>query len=329
MATNEKNHHPGTPHSHSSPQGTCKHKHGNHHHNGHPHHAHHHAEAYSSLSVAFFLNLVFAIIEFFGGMVTNSIAVISDAVHDFGDAMAIGMAWLLERYSKKEANKRFSYGYRRLSTLGGLLIGTILLFSSAIIVIRAIPRLIHPEETQSEGMFALALLGLAVNGYAAFRVSRGTSINERMVMWHLLEDAFGWILVLISSIVIYFWHWYQLDAALAILLAFWIAYNVFNNLRSTLQVFLQAVPAHLELEKIESELRKIPLIKDIHHTHLWSLDGEKHIFTAHVVVDDKTSLEEIEATKKDLKKTLTHWSIYESNIEFESPNAECAEPNHE
>lgn len=315
----------------------CNHSHDNHNHHHHQHHHpnhhhghHHHLHSASqNLKVAFFLNLIFAVIEIVGGFYTNSIAILSDAVHDLGDSLAIGLAWYLEKYSHKGSDNTFSYGYRRFSTLGALIIGLILVFSSVFILVKAVPRLINPEPTGTFGMLLLAVLGIVVNGYAAFRMSKGSSLNEKMVSWHLLEDLLGWVLVLIGALVIYFFKWYQVDAALAIILAAWIIYNVFSNLRATLSVFLQASPTHLKIEQMELDIGHIPKVKGVHHSHLWSIDGEKHIYTTHVVVGSELTLKEIELVKKSIKRYLQDQGVFESNIEIESSDAECADPQHQ
>ena len=153
----------------------------------------HHHHGSDNLKTAFFLNLVFTIIEVIGGIYTNSIAILSDALHDAGDCVSLGASWYLQKKSKDEANPRFTYGYERLSVLGALLTGTVLLVGMIVILFRAIPRLADPEPVQATGMIALAILGIAVNGFAAWRASRGSSMNETVVSWHLLEDVLGWL----------------------------------------------------------------------------------------------------------------------------------------
>ena len=300
---------------------------GSHHH----HHDHHHSHdegKIQRLSLAFFLNFTFAIIELFGGFYTNSVAILSDALHDFGDCIAILFAILLEKWSDKKSDQKYSYGYRRYSPMAALCTGVILIFGSIFIVIEAIPRLINPVETNAGGMVIFALLGVCVNGFAAFRVSKGSSLNERMVMWHLLEDVMGWVLVLISGLVMMYWKIPQLDAALACILAIWIVYNVFRNLKEGLQIFLQASPEQVDQKKLIAKIQAIPHVKEVHHFHIWSLDGEKHVFTTHLVLADHVNHQEIDAVKEAAKKIAAAFHIMESTIEIEFQSTQCVDPQH-
>ncbi|HRO67142.1 MAG TPA: cation diffusion facilitator family transporter, partial [Pseudobdellovibrionaceae bacterium] len=192
---------------------------GHHHHHGH-HHSHEEGSgALGRLGLAFGLNLSFAFIELFGGYWTHSIAIMTDALHDFGDAFAIGLAFFLERLSRKAADRRYSYGYRRFSTAAALVTGFVLVAGSVYILSEAVPRLFAPQTPHATGMIALAFLGVAVNGFAAWRVSRGVSLNEKMIVWHLLEDVLGRVAVLIGAVIIQVTGWAQVDAILACLLA--------------------------------------------------------------------------------------------------------------
>lgn len=171
-----------------------------HNHNHNHSHSHSH-QIVGDLKLAFFLNLSFAILEIFGGLWTNSLAVVSDAVHDLGDSIALGLAWYLEKYSHKRGNVFFSYGYRRFSSLAALINILILFLGSLYVIFQAIPRLLHPEATNAQGMIVLAIIGIAVNGIAMLRLLKTSSLNGKVVAWHLLEDALGWVAVLIVSII--------------------------------------------------------------------------------------------------------------------------------
>lgn len=298
---------------------------------GHSHHHHHHHHGHGvikNLWLAFFLNFGFAIIELIGGLWVNSVAVLSDALHDMGDSLALLFAIIMEKVSRRQSDSKYSYGYRRYSTLSAFITGIILILGSVFILVKAVPRLLNPVQPNVEGMIFLALLGLGVNGYAAFRVSKGHSLNEKMITWHLLEDVMGWALVLISALVMKFWSIPQLDSALACILAIWIMYNVFRNLNQTLSVFLQAHPQGLETEKFLSEIRALQGVVDIHHPHFWSLDGEKHIFTTHLVLQDNVNHQEIDSIKIKVKEIARSHNIFESTIEIEFSSSLCNDPIH-
>lgn len=293
----------------------------------HSHHHHHHGTT-KRLGLVFALNLAFALIEVAGGLYSNSVAILSDALHDFGDSLALLFALVMEKISHKKSDEKYSYGYRRYSPLAALVTGVLLIFGSVFIMAQAIPRLINPVEPKADVMMVFAVFGIAVNGFAAYRISKGTSLNEKMVMWHLLEDVMGWVLVLLSSLLIYFFKIPQIDAALAIVLAGWICYNVFRNVKQALGVFLQARPEHFDENLMSSEIKQIKLVEDLHHSHVWSMDGEHHVFTTHVVLSDNVTHEQIDDIKIKIKNIAKKFHILESTIEVEFRSSACADPKH-
>ena len=152
-------------------------------------HIHKHDTAGKNLKIAFFLNVGFTILEFIGGIYVNSIAIISDALHDLGDSFSLGMAWYLNKKSKQEANNKYTFGYSRFSLLGALINSVILIAGSIYVISEALGRILEPQHSDAQGMIVFAIIGIAVNGYAAWKVSKGKSLNERVVSWHLLEDV--------------------------------------------------------------------------------------------------------------------------------------------
>ena len=213
--------------------------------NKHSHHNHH--SDIANIKLAFFLNLSFTIIEIIGGFLTNSMAILSDALHDLGDSLSLAMSWYLENYSKKGADKDFSYGYARFSLLGALINSIVLILGSVFILTKVIPRIFSPQAVSPEGMMYLAILGIIVNGIAVFKLRGGSSLNKDVVSWHLLEDVLGWIAVLIVSIILIYKDIPILDPLLSLLINIYILYNVISKLKKVLNVFLQRVPAGIEI----------------------------------------------------------------------------------
>ncbi len=285
------------------------------------HHHHHHST--KNIKVAFFLNVFFTLFEFVGGYLTNSVAIMSDALHDLGDSFSLGMAWYLERFSNKKRTNQFSYGYKRFSLLGAFINANILLIGSLFILSKAIPRLFHPEATHSQGMFWFSLFGIAVNGMAAYKTSKGGSMNERVVSLHLLEDVLGWVAVLVISIVMMFTNITFLDPLLSLLITLYILWGVFKNLKATALLFLQATPQNLSVDTIDGELKNETYIQGVHDTHIWSLDGEKHILSTHVIICKDSTKKEIESIKLKLKEKLSGMGIEHSTLEIEFEDEDC------
>lgn len=288
-------------------------------------HSHHKDESASRIAMAFFLNVGFTIIEFIGGWLTNSTAIMADAVHDLGDSLSIGSAWLLNRLGRKSADTEFTYGYRRLSLFGALINGLVLIAGSLWVLSEAIPRLANPVMPVTEGMLALAILGVTVNGIAAYRLSKGNTLNEKVLNWHLLEDVLGWVAVLIISIVLQFADWPILDPLLSVGFTLFILFNVCRNLWGTGKLFFQAVPDKALHEEIRRTLIGINGISGIHHQHLWSLDGEQHVLTAHIVVDHEGVFgpDEYCAIKQSIAMALEQYPLAHTTIEIELTEEAC------
>ncbi|MFC3680245.1 cation diffusion facilitator family transporter [Bacterioplanoides pacificum] len=289
---------------------------------GHSHH-HHHDASSSRLGWAFVLNFCFTIIEFIGGWLTNSTAIMSDAVHDLGDSLSIGSAWVLNKLGKKPATHRFSYGFRRLSLYGALINSLVLIIGSAFVLNEAIPRLFDPVMPHAEGMLGLALLGVLVNGFAAYRLSAGQTLNEKVLNWHLMEDVLGWLAVLIVSVVLMFADIPVLDPLLSVVFTLFILLNVARNFWSTLTLFAQSVPDEDMAVEIRSQLLTLPAVADIHHLHFWSLDGEHHVLTAHLVLHQPLTATEQAASKADIQQLLAPFNLEHTTIELELPQEIC------
>lgn len=297
-------------------------------HNHNHNHSHSH-QITEDIKLAFFLNLSFAILEIFGGLWTNSLAIVSDAVHDLGDSVSLGLAWYLEKYSNKKSDLAFSYGYRRLSSLAALINTTILFIGSLYVISQAIPRLLNPESTDARGMILFAILGVAVNGLAMLRLSKTSSLNARVVAWHLLEDALGWVAVLIVSVALLFTDFYILDPILSISIAVYILYRAIANLRQTLLLFLQAVPDNIDLHQLETSIIALDKVSSLHHTHVWSLDGEHHVLTTHVVIENDANRKEILGIKGAIQHLGEDLNLEHITVEIEYLDEYCKMRQHE
>lgn len=274
------------------------HEHHHHHHGHHHEHSHHHGHSHAhihhhgsteNIKVAFWLNLGFAIFELLGGIFARSMAILSDAVHDFGDALSLGVAWYLQRVSEKGRDDKFTYGYRRFSLLGALFISLVLAVASSFIIVESIRKLQSPGEPREGLMLLMALVGFAVNGFAAFRLSKGESINERAVMLHLLEDVLGWLAVLVVSIVMHFVHLPILDPILSLCISVWVLINAGRNLLETFKIMLQEIPADVDVDALQKAIAEVEDVESFHDFHLWSLDGQNHILSIHVVISAKAA----------------------------------------
>ncbi|MBT8326659.1 MAG: cation diffusion facilitator family transporter [Bacteroidia bacterium] len=286
-------------------------------------HHHHNNTSGKNLKIAFFINLGFTIFEIIGGIYTNSVAIMSDAIHDLGDSLSLGTSWYLEIRSKKKSDKKYSFGYARFSLLGALLNSVVLIVGSIFIINEAITRIIHPESSDATGMVFFAIVGIAVNGYAAWKLSTGKTMNEKVVSWHLLEDVLGWVAVLIVAIILYFKDIPYLDPALSLAITAYVLWNVIKRLRETLFLFLQGIPKDINYTQIEERILGVKHVGSMHHTHIWSLEGEHHVFTAHIKINDAINLDDLVKLKCEVKDILKEYPFRHYTIETELNNESC------
>jgi cation diffusion facilitator family transporter len=291
-----------------------------HHHNHHHNHSHNHGDnATKNISVAFFLNLFFVVVEVIGGIFTNSIAILSDALHDFGDCLSLAVAWAFQKKAKQKRDHKYTYGYKRFSLLGSIFLSGVLVVSSAFVLFEAGKRLLEPQDVNAHGMLWIAIVGVIINGAAALRLKKGSSLNERAVFLHIMEDVLGWIAVLIVSIVMMFVNLPILDPILSIAISIWVLANVYRNMRDSFKIMLQATPESIDIESLEAKLREADDVISIHDLHLWTMDGESHIMTLHAV-SDTTNQEQLKHDILDIAK-LFH--IEHVTIEIENPGIDC------
>ncbi len=266
-----------------------------------------------NILIAFILNIVFSIFEFFGGIFTNSISILSDSIHDFGDAVSIGISYFMEKKSKMHADNKYTYGYIRYSVLGGVITTTILLVGSILVIIGSIKRIINPVEVNYNGMIIIAIIGVLLNFIAAYVTREGDSINQKAVNLHMLEDVLGWVVVLIGAIVMNFTDIRIIDSIMSIGVAIFILINSLKNLKKVLDLFLEKTPDDIDIEELKEHLLNISGIEDIHHIHVWSIDGYNNYATMHIVSKSK----DINKIKKEIRKELEEHNICHAILETE------------
>lgn len=285
------------------------------------HHIHLHSGGGSGKNIlsAFFINLTFTVISLIGGWITNSVAIISDSIHDLGCTLSIALAWVFERVAGHKPTNRFTFGYRRFTLLGAFVNAFILLSGSSVVLYESIGRMSHPEKVDAEGMLWFALLAILFKGLAAWRTWKGASVNQRMVSLHLLGDCLGWVAVLLGSIVMLFVEAPLLDPILSVCISLYILYNVVHNLIVAFRIVLEGVPSDVDYTALKAEVAATPGIAHVDELRVWSLDNEHH--TAEIQLTTTLStLDDVEELKTSLRAILERHGVMMSNIEV-TPNA--------
>lgn len=267
---------------------------------------------------AFLLNITFSIFELIGGVLTGSIAILTDSLHDIGDALSIGISYILEKKSKRKADSKHTYGYIRYSVAGSLITLVILLTGSIFVIYESVKRLFNPVTINYDGMIIFAIFGVIVNTVATLATRNGDSLNQKSVNIHMLEDVLGWIVVLIGSILMKFTDITYIDSILSMIVAVFILVNCVIQFKRIVDIFLEVTPNNVDVEELREHLLKVDGVLDIHHIHVRSIDGYNNFATLHVVVNKYDS-----KIKKLVKEELEEHNISHSTIEEELIEEDC------
>jgi len=290
------------------------------HHHGHHHH---HAVDLKQISRLFIigivLNLTFVAVEFAAGFLSNSLALISDAGHNLSDVASLALALGAFKLLAVKATEKFTYGYRKASILISLLNAIILLIAVGSIGYESIFRFSSPQPLDSNVVIWVAAVGIIINALSAllFFRNKDEDLNIKGAYLHLVVDALVSVGVVISGIIISYTQWYWIDPVISLVIMVIIVISTWNLLRDSLSLSLDAVPKNIKIETVRNAALKLMGIKDIHHIHVWALSTAENALTAHLVLNDSVTQEEISLIKKKLKHELEHLGIQHATLETE------------
>ena len=273
-----------------------------------------------NILIAFILNLAFSVFEFVGGIYTGSVAIVSDAIHDIGDAASIGISYFLEKKSKKQPDETYTYGYARYSVLGSVITTLILLYGSVLVIVNAVGRILDPTDINYNGMIIFAVIGVVVNFSAAFFTRDGDSLNQKAVNLHMVEDVLGWAVVLAGAIFMRFTNFALIDPIMSIGVAAFILVNAAKNLKEVIDLFLEKIPHGIDVKEIEEHITEIEGVLDVHHVHIWSMDGHANYATMHIVTDSDPH-----QIKDKVREELREHGIGHATLELEASEEHCHE----
>ena len=264
------------------------------------------------MTIAFLLNFSFAIIEFIFGLLFHSSAVLADAIHDTGDALAIGLSTLFEKISTKKEDREYTLGYKRYSLLGALLTSVILLVGSTLVIVENVPKLFAPEKVNYDGMLVLGIFAIVVNTAASRVVSHGHSHNESILSLHFLEDILGWIAVIVVSLILRFTDWYFLDPLLSLIIAGFILSQALPKFWENIQIFLDHVPSDVDLGQLYQEIAALENVRAITQLNVWTTDGLEKFAMLHICLENPNLLAE---TQANLRQKLLAYGIAKVTIQ--------------
>ena len=265
-----------------------------------------------NMTIAFLLNFSFAIIEFIFGLLFHSSAVLADAIHDTGDALAIGLSTFFEKISTRKEDRNYTLGYKRYSLLGALLTSVILLVGSTLVIVENVPKLFAPEKVNYDGMLVLGIVAIVVNTAASRVVSHGHSHNESILSLHFLEDILGWLAVVGVSIILRFTDWYFLDPLLSLVIAGFILSKALPKFWENIQIFLDHVPSDVDLSQLYREIAALENVRAITQLNVWTTDGLEKYAMLHICLENPNLLAETQAV---LRQKLLAYGIAKVTIQ--------------
>ena len=269
----------------------------------------------TSIWLAFFLNLSYAIVEFIAGGIFGSSAVLADSVHDLGDAIAIGISALLETISNREEDRQYTLGYKRFSLLGAMLTAVILMIGSVLVILENVTKIVHPQPVNEEGILWLGIIAVAINVLASLVVRKGKTKNESILSLHFLEDTLGWLAVILMAIILRFTDWYILDPLLSLVISIFILSKAIPRFWSALKIFLDAVPEGVDIKQVKNNLEQLDHVASVNQLNLWTTDGLEKNAIVHVCLEE---IEHIEYCKESIRNLLKDYGFQNVTIEVDA-----------
>lgn len=270
------------------------------------------------------VNLLFVVIEAGIGFFANSLSLLSDAGHNLSDVFSLLLVLIAFRLAKIHPNANYTFGYKKSTVLISLLNAIILLVAVVLIVVESIYKFQNPTSVDGSTISWTAGIGIIINGLTAVMLMRSqkTDLNVRGAYLHMVADTLVSVGVVVSGLVISMTGWYVVDPIVSLVIAVVILVSTWRLLSDSLRLSLDGMPEGISLEQATDLLRNHENVVDVHHVHIWAISTTDNALTAHVVVD---SIEDMEATKKDLKQALRQMGIGHSTLEFETTSAHCAD----
>lgn len=296
------------------------------HHHGHHHHGSDQTEGRLWISIG--LNLIITLAEFVGGIISGSLALLSDALHNLNDTTSLGISLVARKVSKKEANADKTFGYKRAEIIGAFINLITLVIIALFLVKEGINRFYNPQPIDGLIMFVVALIGLWGNLVTAILLHPNSkeNINIRSAYIHIISDALSSVGVILAGWLILQYEWFIVDTILTILIAGYILVQSYYMLRKTIDILMEGTPADINLDEITHAMQQITHVLDVHHLHVWRLDEQNTLLESHVVIDEN-DMPRMEDIKSKLKELLnSKFDIHHSTLEFEfEPCEEYAE----
>lgn len=279
-----------------------------------------------NLRISVVLNLAIAVAEVVGGLLANSLSLLSDALHNLGDGLALLFAYIANRVSKKDATNKKTFGYKRIEILSAFINSMVLIAISVYLFVEAIERFFNPAVIDSTVMLVVATIGLAANVISVLILHKDSAhnLNIKAAYLHLIGDTLSSVVVIIGGVLIYFYDLYWIDPAVTILIGIYILKEAIAIVKETLDILMQGTPEGIDLRDVKAEVERLPGINNIHHVHTWALNENQFHFEAHVDLEKDMAVSESTEMQKEIEELLyDKFDFAHVTLQFEYDN--CAE----
>ncbi len=273
-----------------------------------------------NLRISIILNLSISLAEVIGGLIANSLSLLSDALHNLSDGLALLMAYIANKFSKRDANQSKTFGYKRVEILSAFLNSVILVGVSIYLFVEAVERFFNPEPIHGMVMLSVAVIGLIANLVSVIILQRDSkhNLNIKAAYLHLIGDTLSSVAVIAGGLLIYYYEVYWVDPLVTIIIGVYILRHAYSILKETIDILMQGTPKEIDLEKIKTQVEAIKEVHNIHHVHTWALNEKEIHFEAHVDVKEDLRLTETDEVQ-DKISTLLHknFGIHHVTLQFE------------
>ena len=283
------------------------------------HHHHHPIATGKNMVLPIVLNLGITVAQIFGGILSGSMALLSDAAHNFSDVLALIFSYIAARLSGRERTLKETFGYKRAGIFAAFINAATLMIIATVLLQEAIERLINPRPIEGEIVIYLAALGILFNGFSALMVKKGAAsdINMRSAYLHLFTDMLTSVAVLIGGFAITYLGWFWMDGVLTISISIYLLYSSWGIFYASVRIFMQFTPKQINIEEIAAEITGIEGVKNIHHVHAWELDDHEMMFEAHLDLEEDYTISHFELILEKVENMLLRYDIHHFNIQPE------------
>ena len=291
---------------------------------GHSHsegHTHHHPDLKGrNLVISIILNIIITASQVVGGLISGSLSLLSDALHNFSDVLSLVVSYVANRLSKKPSSNNKTFGYKRAEIIAAFVNAAALIIVAIILTIEALERFQNPQEVESNLVIWLSLLGIAANGFSVLLLKKDadSNMNMKSAYLHLLTDMMASVAVLVGGILMKYFHWYWVDPVLTLVIALYLIYMGYDLLKQSTRVLMLFTPGTIEVEEIVTAIKKIEPIKNVHHVHIWQLNEDEVHLEAHIDFNEDIRISQFDAILEQIEEEVYHnYGINHVNIQPE------------